>query len=223
MALDSTEGFSKIGDRGIALWEIVSVVSSCLIAEWTIDSLAGKASLIGIVPVLFALGFMLFSHRERGETLRDLGFRLDNFLPALRLLAVPTVIAIALILIGAWWVNGGHFAVRPARPRLLLVPIWALFQQYALQGFINRRAQLTFGTGPRNALVVALLFSLVHLPSPLLGVLALVGGYVWATVYQRQPNLFALAVSHAAASLTLSLAIPAHLSSYLRTGLKYFG
>jgi membrane protease YdiL (CAAX protease family) len=109
------------------------------------------------------------------------------------------------------------------RARFLLVPLWALFQQYALQGYINRRLQLALGSGWKSVLVTGLLFSVIHLPNPLLSLLTLLGGLIWAAVYQRQPNLFALAVSHSIAALTVTLFLPLNLITGLRVGFKYFG
>ena len=212
-----------VDERGVAGWEIISVASSALIAELAIQSLAGRAKWLGLIPIVLALSLMFFSHRQRGETLRTLGFRFDNFVPALRLAILPTIVVIVLILLASWLLSSSGFSLRPVRMRLLLVPLWALFQQYALQGFINRRAQLAFGPGLKSILVVALVFSLLHLPGPLLILLAFAGGLVLGWIYQRQANLFAVALSHALVSLTLSLVIPAHFAYQLRIGFKYFG
>lgn len=208
--------------RKFALWEILSIVTSCLLVEWVVLSFAGNSKLVAAVPVLLALGFMLFSHRERGETFQDIGFRTDNFFAACRLLLLPTVIAVVAIVAVAWFTRHSVFAA-PWRNRLLLLPVWALFQQYVLNGFINRRTQLALGLGMKSMLLTAAIFSLFHFPNPLLAILTFVGGVVWATVYQRQPNLLALALSHALVSLTLALNVSDSLLNNLRVGFKYFG
>jgi hypothetical protein len=209
--------------RGLAIWEIVSVITSCLIAEWVVFAFVGRSKAVIAIPVILALGLMIISHHERGETLKDIGFRTDNFARAVRVLLLPTIGVVLLILIIAAYFSGYSIAIAPWRHRFFALPLWALFQQYGLNGFINRRAQMAFGTGLPSILVAALAFSLVHLPNPFLAVLTLGGGLIWAAAYQRQPNLFALALSHTLVSITIALTVPTNWLSNLRVGFKYFG
>ncbi len=208
--------------KALAIWEIVSVVTSCLIAEWVVLSFVGHSKVITAIPIVLAVGLMVVSHREHGETLRDIGFRTDNFFAACRLLLLPTALAVIAIVLAGWFMNhallAGHF-----RARFIWLPLWALFQQYALNGFINRRAQLALGKGTKSIILVAIVFSLLHLPNAPLALVTLIGGFIWAAAYQRQPNLFAVAHSHAVVSITMALTISPGLLNSLRVGFKYFG
>jgi membrane protease YdiL (CAAX protease family) len=216
-----------IGDRALAAWEIASVASSILIAEWILAAAMGRSRLVVAIPIVLAFILMVSSHRLRGENLRDLGFRFDNFLRAGKLLLIPMFLTAVLCLLAGWWFGGEinflrWHAGRPIAGQLLLGFGWGLVQQYVLQGFINRRAQVIFGPGWLSVFLVAAVFGGLHLPNPWLTFVTFAGGAIWAAVYQRAPNLFALAVSHSLMTWVLVSTLPASALNHLRIGLKYF-
>jgi membrane protease YdiL (CAAX protease family) len=224
---NEAEALALVTDRSLAAWEIVSVISSVLIAEWILSASAGRNKFIIAVPAALAFVLIIYSHFLRGESLHDLGIRLDNFFPALRLLLLP-MIAIAGIALLIGFLSGARLDFfRWHAERLIIFQLalgfaWGFLQQYVLQSFMNRRAQIIWGPGTVSVLVTALIFSILHFPNPWLMVVTLAGGVVWAFVYQRQPNLFALALSHGVMTWVLVSALPPSALNHLRIGLKYF-
>jgi membrane protease YdiL (CAAX protease family) len=213
----------RFGERVLAAWEIASVTLSFLIAEWVVPSFAKQSLLIGAIPLSLALALMLLSHRTRGETARDIGWRMDNFVRALASLALP-MLAFAALIITVGWLRGGFRAEKVYQWQWLAwLPAWALIQQYALQGYINRRSQIVCGHGLGSILIVSFIFAVLHLPNPWLACATFVGGLIWGSVYQRHPNLPALAISHTLMSLLLVWALPSSMMGNLRVGFRYFG
>lgn len=223
----STEPGAILSDRALATWEMISVVSSVVIAEWMLASAAGLSRVSVIIPVVLAFSVMMYSHRFRGESLRDLGFRFDNFFRALLWLTPPTLIALGILIGIGWWLGASvdFFRWHPNRNlilQLILGMLWGLVQQYALQGFLNRRAMLVIGPGWPSILVIAIIFGCLHLPNLWFAGLTFAGGLLWATVYQRAPNLFALAFSHSILTWFVVSTLPERVLYHLRLGFRYF-
>lgn len=221
-----TEGF-KAEDRALAAWEIAAASTSALVAEWVVGTLAGRGRLLLLIPITTAVVFMLVSHRVRGESAREVGWRLDNFWEAARLL-LPPMLAVSALLVGFGWYAG---TLDPGRweggQSIMGVPglslVWGPLQQYALQGFINRRAQVALGRGSLSVLLVGLLFAVFHLPNLWLTFATFAGGLLWAYVYQRAPNILAVGLSHSLMTWVMISCVPPGALHNLRVGFKYLG
>src|SRR5947209_5295697 len=204
-----------------------SVVASVLIGGWVVFALAGAGARGLLFPVATVFAFMFFSRRARGESAREVGWRLDNFGRAARLLAGP-MLAVAAVLVGVgWYTSNLDFLRWKGGTSIFGLPVlsllWGPLQQYALQGFINRRAQVIWGRGWTSVLVVALVFATLHLPNPWLTAATFAGGLLWAYVYQRAPNILAVGISHGLMTWILISSVPPLTLHNLRVGFKYFG
>jgi len=219
--------FTNPSERSLAGWEIASVFSSAVIGEWILSAAGGRTKLIVLIPVSLAFVLVIGSQVLRREQLRDLGLRFDNFFGALKLLALPMIV-VTLVCVALGWMSGTRpdifrwHAARPIVFQLLLGFAWGFVQQYVLQSFINRRAQIVWQRGLRSVLLTAAVFALLHFPNPWLMLMTFTGGLVWAFVYQRTPNLFALAVSHSVMTWVLVSTLPDSALNHLRFGFKYF-
>jgi hypothetical protein len=174
-----------------------------------------------VVPALFAWAAAATWRSWPGLSALGLGAR--NFGAACRGLLLPTLAGFALVLaIGAAWGAPPAEVLAPgARFWKRLVPIPALLQQLVIQGYFHRQLMPWLGRGRRAAAALTLYFVLLHAPNPGLMLGTLVGMYFWARSYQRSPNLYALALSHALLSAALMGAFPKALLPSVSVGLRF--
>jgi membrane protease YdiL (CAAX protease family) len=216
-----------LDERALAAWEIVSIATSVLTAEWLLAASVGMSRLIAAIPLVLAFVLIISSQRLHRESLHEIGFRFDNFFRAVKLLLLPMIVVSVLSLLIGIALRARPSFLRWHADRSIFLTLaissgWGLLQHYVLQSFINRRAQLIWGAGWLSVLTTAAIFALLHLPNPTLTVATFAGGLVWAAIYQRAPNLFTLALSHAAMSWVIVATLPESLLNHSRIGLKYF-
>ncbi len=181
---------------------------------------------LGSIPLdalFFAtmFGFTALSHYLHGDSLADIGLRLDNVRACTRL-AAPATAVLAAAVVGLGLYLG---SIRPDWRHLAIglstYPFWALAQQYAVQSIVLLRVQDVGLRGRPAALITAALFATAHMPNPGLVVMVFVSGWVWCEIFQRHPNLLVLALSHGWLGTLVFVALPAIVTGRLQIGPNY--
>jgi membrane protease YdiL (CAAX protease family) len=188
------------------------VFALIIVAVWTPQGRFN--TLIGLLAAVCIIWFTVRAHYSKGE----LG------------LAQPGTGVIAMLFSGAFLVIAiivaGFLMHRlgPAQPvpwrRAWQYAIWALEQEFILQSFFYVRLESLFGSR-RAAWAAALMFSAVHLPSPVLTLLSFFGGLLFCQMFRRYRNIFPLGLIHAILGLTIAASLPDNLLHHMRVGLGY--
>jgi membrane protease YdiL (CAAX protease family) len=174
--------------------------------------------------VWFILLILLASHLWHRDTLRGLGFRVDNFSKAAReacWVAIPLLLLLVLIgiLSGRLWTIPVHWkSIVPA----LRYTLWGTFQQYGLQGYFHDRISKVISLPLWSSAINAILFMSFHIPNPVLMACTLIGGFACSMLFLQSRNLFVLGVFHGAIGLLLSNVVPREWLPNMRVGPGYF-
>jgi len=170
---------------------------------------------------IILLALVIASHAVRGETPRALGLRGAGFKDCARRFAIPVLlVAVAGTTLGFLFDTVRHVAPWRVAGVLAGYVVWALFQQYLLNGYFVNRLQASFQE--RHEYLVApmggALFAAAHVPNTLLMGVTLIGGTVAAAAWRRHRNLLFLALAHALIGTTIWLVVPDTVSHHLRVG-----
>jgi hypothetical protein len=171
------------------------------------------------VCVALYLAIGVWSHVRRGETAREIGFRLDNLGPALlrALIWIGPLIVLAFTV--GMLLDSIHLTTS-ARWHLHWIRriAWGTLQQYGLLCFFYRRlGELLPGRWP-PIFAAAGMFALFHLPNPFLTLVTLGAGVLSAWLYRRIPNVWALGLFHGLLASAISRALPDYFTGGMRVG-----
>ncbi len=167
------------------------------------------------------LAIALDGQRHRGETPRDLGFRLDNLGAAARLVfAYVLPLLILIVVVGLGLDLHREPPIERLGTRIALMPLFGLAQQYGLLGFYFRRFQEALPGQWTPILASSIVFTLLHAPNlPVMFMtLALSLGACW--LYRKTPNLWVMGLAHGLLSLAVAMFLADLLVSGLKVGLR---
>jgi hypothetical protein len=153
---------------------------------------------------------------------QSMGLRTANFLRSLWIVAVALLISAASIALAIDFqtlhpVHGPTAFLK----RYWGYALWSFVQQLLLQDFFLRRLRLLLPSAGLAALTAAAIFSIAHLPSPVLTLVTFIMGLASCLLFLHYRNLYPLAIAHAILGITLAITLPNAVIRNMRVGLGY--
>jgi len=171
-----------------------------------------------LAALMVLVGSVLLSHPR----IRELGIGLRGMRQAAWTIPLAALICILAFLIAKWLGTAGFMREHnPVYWHSIAYAIWALEQEFILNSFFYNRFESILGNTTRAVVWTALLFSLVHIPNPVLVPATFLGGLFFVEVFRRWRNIYPLAIAHAMCGLTLGFVVPDHWIRHMRVGLAF--
>jgi membrane protease YdiL (CAAX protease family) len=174
--------------------------------------------------VLLPLGVVVASWVLRKDSFQTLGLAHFSFKGFARLWLLLAAGVLIVLVVGAFANPGFHRNARfPVGVTLrfisYLVP--ALFQQILLNSYFVNRIHLLTNNRVSTILISGILFSVVHLPNPVLLFLTLYGGMISAYFFVKSRNVYPLAIAHTALAAVAYCALPQAWHHGFRVGMQF--
>jgi len=210
--LQPRSGFRNEINHWRDLAEIAVVFLCILIAVWT-----PQGNVSAFFSISAAACVVAFAMAGRWNTLelgltRPLAGVVPIFVTGAILCGLIALIGLPLRFAGPGW--------NVPLSRSWQYAIWALQQEFILQSIFFVRLEATLGSRPA-VIAAASVFALVHIPSPVLTLLAFCGGIVFCELFRRWRNLYPIGIIHGALGLTIAASLPNHWLHHMRVGIGY--
>ncbi len=171
-----------------------------------------------LVAATFVIAVICLSFRG----FQSMGLRTAKLARSLWIVGVALLLCAIAVLIaaraGSLQHNGGFL---PFFKRYWGYALWACTQQLLLQDFFLARLLRLIGRPHPAALAAAAMFSLAHLPSPILTSVTFLWGWLACLLFLHYRNLYPLALTHAILGITIAVTIPGPVTRNMRVGLGY--
>jgi membrane protease YdiL (CAAX protease family) len=196
--------------------EIALAYGLIIVVEWT------PRPLQRVLWLFAALSLALIVWRSF-DGWHAMGFRRANFL---RSLWIPAA-ALLLAAIAVGFAAKMHTLLIPDGVLAFFVTycayaVWSGVQQFLLLGvFLLRFLRLIPSPAAAAALAASALFSLAHLPNPVLTPITFIWGFAACLLFLHYRNIYPLMIAHAILGITVAITIPGPVDHNMRVGLGY--
>jgi len=139
------------------------------------------------------------------------------------------VVAVALLLaVLAVYTAARMHTLHPLHGPMLLLRhywgylIWAVMQQFLLQIYFLVRLMRLLPGKVAPVIAAAGLFSLAHLPNPVLAPVTMVWGVIACILFLRYRNLYTLGLAHGILGICVAVIVPDSIQHHMRVGIGYY-
>ena len=133
-------------------------------------------------------------------SLKDLGIRLDNFIPSLIPYVIFTTLGIILLYIVAKVIKRKPIANFYSNKKyIIIIVLGSILQEFLYRGFLYPKLNAIFSSYVIIILVNAVLFTLMHTiysNTPTTLITVFIAGLAFTGIYACYPNLILISISH---------------------------
>lgn len=201
----------------MALLEVSLWVAGVLVYIWWLK----EVRVWGAVWLAVLLLYLTASFTQRKPSLKEMGWRVDNFGAALRSL-LPLMLLMAGLLVANGWLLGRSVWRAEVTGHFLRYLPWALLQQALLQSYVCLRLWEGWKDEWRTVVWTTFFFAVMHLPNPFLVAASALLGFIASLHFCRIRNVLALALLHALFAVLTFYAVPVEVNGMLRVGPGYY-
>ncbi len=172
---------------------------------------------------LAALAWVLLATRVSFDGWRAMGLGSTGFWRSFWVVGAALLLAAASVTLA----RGLQTLHAPLDPSLFVkrfwgYALWAFLQEFLLLDFFLLRLQRLL-SGRKSAVTAAVgLFTVAHLPNPILTALTLIWSWAACRIFLRYRNVYTLAMAHAIFGICIAVSIPSPVVHTMRVGLGYF-
>lgn len=187
-------------NRLIPLFEVVIFYALAQSVIWGSGRWRPPVLVVAVVMLLICVG----SNYYHKDSMERIGLRSQKFWPNMKLVAPWLLLLIPFIYLG-WGKSSligwdAWFAV-------LGYPFWGFAQEYVLLAFICNRLEDAM---PGHLFIIpwvnGFLFSLAHLPNPVLMTITMMSGVVFTRIFLKERHLVPASLAHALFGVALTYA-----------------
>lgn len=202
-----------------SLWPWTRIIVAYGLLEWALWS--PNRGIQEIASLVFITWVVLTTIAQR-RSARELGLGLCGIRGAS--IAIPIAVLAAALILLASWMFGTLRPLYGSRPlaHALGYALWAMIQEFILNSYFFLTLEDLLPRSRDAAIAAVMLFTLAHIPNPVLLVGTLLASAFFVTLFRRYRNIYPLGVAHALLGLTLALALPDSLLRHMRVGIGYY-